>query len=96
MKNKKPAFGTSGATPVSTVTELHAYFCDRQAYHKTEGRLLGQIESSADTAEADQLKAELQMINQKIGYFRVANNTVSISDTVLHTQIMIDEFRAGS
>ncbi|HEY9879956.1 MAG TPA: hypothetical protein V6D29_15990 [Leptolyngbyaceae cyanobacterium] len=96
MENKKPVFGISGTTPISTVTELHAYFRDMQSYYKVaQGQLLGRIETSADAAEADRFKAELQAINQKIEYFHVLNNAASIADTVLHTQAMIDEFRAA-
>ncbi|MGF1524338.1 MAG: hypothetical protein ACFBSF_18615 [Leptolyngbyaceae cyanobacterium] len=55
--------------------------------------ILGQLDQVNDEAELTKFKAELQNINQKIEYFHVLNSAASIDDTVLHSPLMIEEFR---
>ena len=39
-----------------------------------------------------EVKEELGKVNEKINYFRVLSHSLSIADTVLHTDAMIEEF----
>jgi hypothetical protein len=92
MKNKKPEFGLE-MSPIPVVTELHSYFRDLQSYYKiAQGEIISQLESAHDQQAEEDLRLKLKKVNEKINYFHVLNNAVSIADVVLHTESMTEEF----
>jgi hypothetical protein len=94
MENKRPEFGLKEASVITTVTELHSYFRDLQSYYKiTQGQLLSQLDTEKDSATTEVLETKLRSIRQKIDYFHVLNNAISIVDTLIHTEAMIEELR---
>jgi hypothetical protein len=94
MQNKRPEFGLKEASAIAIVSELHNYFRDLQSYYKIiQGELVSQLETTEDAATTKALEAKLKEIRQKIDYFHVLNNAISIADTVMHTEAMIAEFR---
>lgn len=96
MENKKPLLGLGDASPIEVATALHSFSRDMQSYYKiAHGNLLSQLDHVEDEAELAKLKTELQVVNQKIEYFHVLNNAASIANTVLHSPIMIEEFRTA-
>ncbi|MGK7915968.1 MAG: hypothetical protein AB4038_10545 [Prochloraceae cyanobacterium] len=93
MENKKPVFSIENDSVISVVSELHSYFRDLQSYYKiAKGEILSQLELTSDEAKTEELKNKLLEVEEKIDYFHVLNNAVSIADTVVHTNTMISEF----
>ncbi len=93
MENKKPVFSIENDSVISVVSELHSYFRDLQSYYKiAKGEILSQLEFTNDEAKTEELKNKLLEIEEKIDYFHVLNNAVSIADTVVHAKTMISEF----
>jgi hypothetical protein len=93
MENQKPEFALKDRSPISVATELHSYFRDLESYYKiAQGQTLGLLEATHDEAKKQELKLKLQEINEKVNFFHVINNAISIVDTVLHTKEMIAEF----
>ena len=93
MENKKPELGLNQSV-ISVISELHSYFRNLQSYYKiTKGELLSQLESENDPQKQEQLQTKLKVIDQKIDYFHVLNNAVSIADVVVHTEEMVKEFK---
>ncbi len=93
MENKKPVFSIENDSVISVVSELHSYFRDLQSYYKiAKGEILSQLELTSDEAKTEELKNKLLKVEEKIDYFHVLNNAVSIADTVVHTNTMISEF----
>lgn len=94
MENQKPIFGIENHSPIEIASELHSFSRDMQSYYKmAQGHLLGQLDQIEDDQELTRIKVELQQIQQKIEYFHVLNNAASICSTVLHSPVMIEEFR---
>ncbi|MBR8827600.1 MAG: hypothetical protein DSM107014_06765 [Gomphosphaeria aponina SAG 52.96 = DSM 107014] len=94
MNNRRPEFYLENQSVISVVTELHSYFRDLQSYYKVaHGELIDQLDLTQDEAKTEELKQKLGEVNQKIDFFHVLNNAISIADTVLHNEAMIDEFR---
>jgi len=95
MENKRPELNLENQPVISVVTELHSYFRDLQSFYKiAHGEVISQLEESNEENKIQELKAKLTEINQKIDLFHILNNAISIADTVLHTETMIDEFRS--
>ena len=93
MEQSKPQFPIQNHSVISLVTELHGYFRNLQSYYKViHGEILDQLETETDAAKTEELKQTLREINLKIDFFHVLNNAISITDTVLHTEKMIEEF----
>ena len=91
MENKKPEFGLEHSV-ISIVSELHSYFRDLQSFYKiAQGDAVSKLESTYDKQKQEELQAKLKEINEKIDYFHVLNNAISIADVVLHTEAMIEE-----
>ncbi|MEM1310231.1 MAG: hypothetical protein AAF722_04275 [Cyanobacteria bacterium P01_C01_bin.70] len=66
-----------------------------QSYYKmAQGHLLGKLDHTEDEGELAVIKAELQAIHQKIEYFHVLNNAASICSTIMHTPLLVEEFRS--
>ncbi|MDJ0716520.1 MAG: hypothetical protein QNJ54_20290 [Prochloraceae cyanobacterium] len=94
MENKRPKLALKETSALVTITELHNYFRSLQSYYKiAEGELVSQLEDDRDTATTKALEAKLQEVREKIDYFHVLNNAISIADTVMHTEAMIAEFK---
>lgn len=94
MDNQKPSFGLENCSPIAAATALHSFSRDMQSHYKiVRGQLISKLDLINDEAELAKLKTELQTVNQKIEYFHVLNNAASTVDTILHTQLMIEEFR---
>ncbi len=92
MENKKPEFGFKEHSVIALVTEMRSYFKDLKSFYGiSKGELLSKLEASTDEQETKQLEAQLKEINQKIAYFTVLSDSLSIADTVLHTEAMIAE-----
>ena len=84
---------------IEVVTELHSRFKNAQSHYVTmRGGLISQLEALKDGEDDDSLKEELSKVNEKINYLRVLSHSLSIADTVLHTEATISEFgvRKGS
>ncbi|MGF1459854.1 MAG: hypothetical protein ACFBSG_12610 [Leptolyngbyaceae cyanobacterium] len=97
MENKKPVFGIADYSPIEISSALHSFSRDMQSYYKmAQGHLLGKLDHTEDEAELTQLKAELQAVHQKIEYFHMLNNAASICSTVLHTPLLVEEFRQSN
>jgi hypothetical protein len=93
MENKKPEFAFQEHSVISLVTEMHNYFKDLQSFYQiSKGELLSKIEAENNEKKVKELQIKLKEINQKMDYFRVLSHAVSIADTVLHNEIMIEEF----
>lgn len=93
MENKRPELALKETSVFVAITELHNYFRDLQSYYKiAEGELFDELESVNNTEEAEVIKAKLKEVRLKVDYFHVINNAISIADTVIHTEAMIDEF----
>ncbi|MEM1367839.1 MAG: hypothetical protein AAGG02_07435 [Cyanobacteria bacterium P01_H01_bin.15] len=91
MEIKKPLFGLD-VSPIDAATELHSFSRDMQSYYNVvHGHLIGKLDRCEDSAELSKLKAELQVVNQKLAYFKVLNNAASTANVVLHTPDMIEE-----
>lgn len=94
MEIRKPSFGLGDYSPIAAATALHAFSRDMQSYYKiARGQLLSQLDQVSDEEELSKIKADLQKVNQKIEYFHVLNNAASTVDTLLHTQLLVEEFR---
>lgn len=94
MEIQKPSFGLGDCSPIAAATALHSFSRDMQSYYKVaRGRLLSRLDQANDDEELSQIKADLKTVNQKIEYFHVLNNAASTVDTLLHTQLLIEEFR---
>lgn len=84
MENKRPELNLENQSVIS------------QYYYKiAHGEIISELEATNDKNKTEELKAKLAEVKQKIDFFHVLNNAVSIADTVLHNEIMIDEFRVG-
>ena len=93
MSSSKPEFSADTSSIISTVTGLHSYFRDLQSYYKVlKGKLLSELEATNDEAQTETLKQKLSVVNEKMDYFHVLNNSISTVDVVLHTETMIQEF----
>lgn len=95
MENKKPEFAFQEHSVTSVATQLHAYFRDLQSYYKiAQGEILSHIDATEDQAKAQKLKQQLREINEKVQYFHVLTNSLSTVDIIMHTELMIAEFRS--
>ncbi len=93
MSSSKPEFSADTSSIISTVTGLHSYFRDLQSYYKVlKGKLLSELEATNDEAQTETLKQKLSVVNEKMDYFHVLNNSISTVDVILHTETMIQEF----
>jgi hypothetical protein len=93
MENQKPELFHNQSV-ISVVSELHSYFRNLQSEYKiVKSRVISKLEVENDRQKQEQLKTKLKTINQKIEYFHVLNNAVSIADVVLHTEEMVKEFQ---
>ncbi|MGK7905830.1 MAG: hypothetical protein AB4040_01175 [Synechococcus sp.] len=93
MTNSKANATIGDLSVISAVTELHNRFKNAQSHYATiRGRLLSQLEEMSEGEDESGLKEKLSKVNEKINYFRVLSHSLSIADTVLHTDAMIDEF----
>jgi hypothetical protein len=91
MENKKPEFGLEHSV-ISIVSELHSYFRDLQSYYKiAQADIVSKLESTQDKQKQEELQAKFKKIKEKIDYFHVLNDAISIADVVLHTEGMIEE-----
>ena len=94
MKPEKPIFSIKDHSPIQVASAMHSFSRDMQSYYKIiYGQLIDKLDQTTDETDLVTLKAELQEINQKIEYFHVLNNSVSIVSTILHSPLMIEEFR---
>ena len=94
MENKKPEFAIAAHSLQSIVTELHNYFRDLQSYYNiAKGSLVSQLDHATDEAKIEQLQNEIKLVNEKLLYFHVLNNSISTVDTVVHTPKMIEELK---
>ena len=94
MEHKKPFFDLGNHSPIEVASVLHSFSRNLQSYYKIlQGELLSQLDQISDEVELTKLKAELQIIHQKIEYIHMLNSAASIADTVLHSPLMIEEFR---
>lgn len=92
MHNKKPEYGFTEHSVISLVTEMRAYFRDYQSYYSiTKGELISELDRTVDEAKTKELEAQINEVNQKIAYFTVLSDSLSIADTLLHTEAMISE-----
>lgn len=94
MDNKKPTFGLEHYSPIEVATAMHSFSRDMQSYYKiAHGQCLSKLDEVNDEAELAKIKTDLQDINRKIEYFHVLNSAASIVNTLLHTSVMVEEFR---
>ena len=94
MENAKPKFGLSDYSPIQVASALHAYSRDMQSYYKIErGHLLSKLDAISDEAELTQIKAALQLIDQKMEYFHILNNAASTVDAVLHSPSVVADLK---
>lgn len=92
MENKKPEFAFTERSVISLVTEMRAYFQDLKSYYSiSKGEIVGRLDGDLDDATTEELKIKLAEINEKIAYFSVLGDSLSIADTILHTDAMISE-----
>ena len=97
MTNSKASASIGNLSVIDAVTELHNRFKNAQSHYATmRGSLLSKLEEMSDGEDASGLKEELGKVNEKIDYFRVLSHSLSIADTVLHTEAMIEEFGPDS
>ena len=97
MTNSKANASIGNLSVITAVTELHNRFKNAQSHYATiRGNLLSQLEEMSDGQDASGLKEELGKVTEKIDYFRVLSHSLSIADTVLHTEAMIEEFGPDS
>jgi hypothetical protein len=92
MDYTKPTFEIKDHSLVEVATALHSYSRDMQSYYKLiQGQILGELDETNDEEELSQIKADLQILNQKMEYFHVLNNAASIVDILMHSPIMLEE-----
>ncbi|KPQ33480.1 MAG: hypothetical protein HLUCCA11_18310 [Phormidesmis priestleyi Ana] len=92
MEYTKPTFSIKDHALVEVASALHCYSRDMQSYYKiTQGHLVGQLDEVTDEAALSALKADLQIINQKMEYFHLLNNAASMVDLLIHSPIMMEE-----
>ncbi|MGK7908919.1 MAG: hypothetical protein AB4040_17060 [Synechococcus sp.] len=97
LTNSKANESIGDLSVITAVTELHNRFKNAQSHYATiRGNLLSQLEEISDGEDESGLKKELGKVNEKINYFRVLSHSLSIADTVLHTDATIDEFGPDS
>ncbi|MEL6128433.1 MAG: hypothetical protein AAFR24_13135 [Cyanobacteria bacterium J06627_3] len=94
MHNEKPIFGLKNHSPIEVASEMHTFSRDMQSYYKiAHGQLIDKLDQTTDEADLANLKLELQDTNQKIEYFHMLNSAASIVSTLLHSPLMLEEFR---
>jgi hypothetical protein len=92
MENKKPEFAFTERSVISLVTEMRAYFQDLKSYYSiTKGEIISNLDKTIDESKILELQTQLKAVNDKIAYFTVLGDSLSIADTVLHTEAMIAE-----
>jgi hypothetical protein len=95
MDNRKPEFAIPNQSVINLITELHSYFRDLQSYYQiSKGELISALDSSLEATKTADLRNQLEAVNEKIAYFHVLNNAISIADVVVHTNTMIEEFKS--
>ena len=92
MTDLSKSFGDR--TVIEVVTELHNHFKNAQSQCATQrGDILSKLEASDNADDnAQDLKDELSKLNDQINYYRVLSHSLSIADTVLHTEAMIAKY----
>lgn len=94
MNCTKPRFSPDNSSVICTVTALHSYFRNLQAYYKVlRGQVLSKLEYTDTPEKIGCLKMELNDINRKLKYLHVLNNSASTVDEVVHFEEMLNEFR---
>lgn len=97
MEIEKPTLGLGDHSPIEVASKMHTFSRDMQSYYKVvHGHLLDKLDQLADEADLSEIKSELQDINQKIEYFHMLNSAASIVSTLLHSPLMVTEFRKPS
>jgi hypothetical protein len=92
MENTKPEFAFTERPVISLVTEMRAYFQDLKSYYSiSKGEIISNLDAVTDKVKITELQAKLKEINEKIAYFTVLGDSLSIADTILHTDAMIAE-----
>ncbi|ELR99000.1 hypothetical protein [Gloeocapsa sp. PCC 73106] len=92
MENRKPEFAFKEHSVISLVTEMRAYFQDLKSYYSiSKGEIISRLDETSDDTRAAELKAKLIDINEKIAFFSMLGDSLSIADTVLHTDTMLIE-----
>lgn len=93
MNYHKPIFSTSDSSIISTVSRLHCYFRDLQAYYKAiRGQIISKLEYNSKPEEIEELKTKLNEVNRKLRYIHVLNNSASTVDEIIHLEEIKDEF----
>ncbi|MDJ0594610.1 MAG: hypothetical protein QNJ72_32320 [Pleurocapsa sp. MO_226.B13] len=94
MEFQKPAFSPDNPSVICTVTALHSYFRNLQAYYKVlRGQVISELEYTDKPEKIGDLKIKLNEINRKIKYVHVLNNSASTVDEIVHLEDMLSEFR---
>jgi hypothetical protein len=94
MNHTKPVFSSDNSSVICTVTALHSYFRNLQAYYKVlYGQVLSELEYTSKPEKVGCLKIQLSDINRKLKYIHVLNNSASTVDEVVHLEEMLNEFR---
>ena len=94
MNCTKPVFSPDSSSLICTVTALHSYFRNLQAYYKVlHGQVLSELEYTDKPEKIGCLKMKLDDINRKLKYIHVLNNSASTVDEVVHLEEMLNEFR---
>ncbi len=94
MNCSKPIFSPDNSSIICTVTALHSYFRNLQAYYKVlRGQVISELEYTNKPETIGNLKLKLNDINRKLKYIHILNNSASTVDEVIHFEEMLNEFR---